>query len=35
MSDWQTVLVCSMVVLLGIFSYMIYLNVRLNKADKK
>ncbi|MFA6450258.1 MAG: CcmD family protein [bacterium] len=35
MSDWKTVLICSMVVLVGIFGYMIYLNLRLNKAEKK
>ncbi len=34
-SEWQTVLICAMVVLLGMVAYLVYLNIRLNKVEKK
>jgi len=35
MSEWQTVFAVSLVVLLGIFAFLIYLNGRLNRLEKK
>jgi hypothetical protein len=35
MSEWQTVLVCAMVALVGIFAYVLYLNIKLSGAEKK
>ncbi|OQA90439.1 MAG: hypothetical protein BWY28_00367 [bacterium ADurb.Bin236] len=35
MSEWQTVLVCSMTTLAGIFVYIVYLDLKLKKAEKK
>ncbi len=35
MSEWQTAILCSMIVLVGIFGFVVYLNIRLNKVEKK
>jgi len=35
MSEWQTVFGVSLVVLLGIFAYLFYLNAKLNRLEKK
>jgi len=35
MSEWQAVFICSMVVLLGILAYILYINSKLNRVEKK